>query len=190
MDDLDVKGLPSEPAVLPVRPVRPGGSEKSVSGGRGRRTVPPFDGGRLRRWTRECIASPSGYLYTRISDWPSSPVQSADGDRMEIMIADIPAGAVAEPSGLDGWLAAAVQEQQLAVEQVDAIDRLVFEDSTVVGVVFDTPDGSWAVRARHGVLVCGPPGPEIPAGTGGPAKVALVGRSASRFGRVEMLTDD
>ena len=30
----------------------------------------------------------------------------------------------------------------------------------------------------------------IPAGTGGPAKVALVGRSASRFGRVEMLTDD
>src|SRR5690349_14848423 len=57
VDDIDVKKLPEEPAVLPIRSVRPVRPEKSAPGGRGRRTVPPFDGGRLRRWTAECVAS-------------------------------------------------------------------------------------------------------------------------------------
>ncbi len=190
VDDIDVKKLPEEPAVLPVRPVRPVRPEKSASGGRGRRTVPPFDGGRLRRWTGECIASPSGYLYTRVTDWPSSShVQSADGDLVETMIADVPAEVIAEPGGLDPWLTALAEQHRLVTEPVDAINRLVFDDSTVVGVVFDTADGPLAVRVRHGVLVCGPPGVEVPRSTTA-AKVALVGRSASRFGRVELLTDD
>ena len=187
VDDIDVKKLPEQPRELPVRAVRPA-SVESASGGRKRRTVPPFDGGRLRRWTGECIASPFGYLYTRVTGWPSSHVQSADGDLVEAITADVPAGAIAEPGGLDAWLTAQAAEHHLQTEPVDAVDRLVFEDSTVIGVVFDTADGPLAVRVRHGVLVCGPPGVEGHSGDVG--RVALVGRSASRFGRVELLADD
>ncbi|MHA0286414.1 hypothetical protein ACXYX3_08165 [Mycobacterium sp. C3-094] len=184
IDDIDVKALPHQPE-LAVRAVSP---VESASNGRKRRTVPPFDGGRLRRWTGECIASPSGYLYTRVNGWPSTRVQSADGDIVDVITADVPADAVAEPGGLDSWLTGQAQARDLVAQPVDAIDRLVFDDSTVIGVVFATADGPLAVRVRHGVLVCGPPG--VAVRTDGPAgTVALVGRSASRFGRVELLTD-
>ncbi|MEH3142666.1 MAG: hypothetical protein PGN37_21345 [Mycobacterium kyogaense] len=185
IDDIDVKKLPDHPDALPVRAVKP---VEAAPAGRKRRMVPPFDGGRLRRWTGECLASPMGYLYTRVTPWPSSQVQSADGDIVEVMTADVPASAIGEPGGLDAWLTAQAREHRLVAEPVDAIDRLVFDDSTVVGVVFATADGPLAVRARHGVLLCGQPGVALqaPARTG---KVALVGRSASRFGRVELLTD-
>ncbi|MBX7450356.1 hypothetical protein GR927_20410 [Mycolicibacterium sp. 3033] len=184
IDDIDVNTLPGQPA-LPVRAVRP---VEDVPNGRKRRTVPPFDGGRLRRWTGECIASPLGYLYTRVNGWPSTRMQSADGDIVDVIAGDVPADAVAEPGGLDAWLAAQAQTHDLVAQPVDAIDRLVFDDSTVVGVVFGTADGPLAVRVRHGVLLCGPPGVAAQtAGTSG--TVSLVGRSASRFGRVELLTD-
>lgn len=184
VDDIDLKTLPEQPA-LPVRPVRP---VDTVSNGRKRRTVPPFDGGRLRRWAGECIASPSGYLYTRIDDWPSTQVQSADGDIVDVITADVPPSVIAAPGGLDAWLREQAEAHDVEARQVDAVDRLVFDDSTVVGVVFDTAEGALAVRVRHGVLLCGPPGVGLQAATPG-GSVALVGRSASRFGRVELLTD-
>lgn len=84
-------------------------------------------------------------------------------------------------------MTAQAREHRLVAEPVEAIDRLVFDDSTVAGVVFATADGPLAVRARHGVLLCGPPGLALQA-PDRPGKVALVGRSASRFGRVELLT--
>ena len=65
----------------------------------------------------------------------------------------------------------------------------------VTGAVFTTDSGPFAIRARHGVLVCRK---EIAAGDdfyrrlpGDPVlRVALVGKDASRFGRVELLTSD
>lgn len=46
---------------------------------------------------RECLASPLGYLYTRVTDWPSSQVLSADGDIVEVSTSDVPASALGEP---------------------------------------------------------------------------------------------
>ncbi|WP_255506934.1 hypothetical protein [Mycolicibacterium sp. 018/SC-01/001] len=186
VDDIDVKALPEQPRVLPVRSVRP---VESAPAGRRRQTVPPFDGGRLRRWTGECIASPLGYLYTRVTDWQATPVRSVDGDIVEVCGVDVSDGAVGESGGLDEWLAAQIERHDLTPQPVDAVERLVFDDSTVSGVVFATGDGPLAVRARHGVLLCGPRGTGLPTGDAGSGQVALVGRSASRFGRVELLTD-
>ena len=72
--------------------------------------------------------------------------------------------------------------------------RIVFEEGAVVGAEFMRPDGPLAVRARHGVTVAGG-GPYAALATGQalPAddaslRLCLVGQTASRFGRVELLT--
>ena len=187
VDDIDVKKLPDQSSALPVRAVQP--LEKLPSG-RKKRTVPEFDGGRLPRWAGECITSPLGYLYTRVTGWPSSAMQSADGGTLDIVdVYAFDAPASAEPGGLDAWLQAQVREQDLVAEPVDTIERLVFEDTTVSGVIFATADGPLAVRARHGVLLCGPPPASLQAARSVPGRLALVGRTASRFGRVELLVD-
>ncbi|MEW5808908.1 MAG: hypothetical protein AB1925_05585 [Actinomycetota bacterium] len=187
VDDIDVKKLPEQSSALPVRAVQP---YENLPSGRKKRTVPAFDGGRLRRWAGECIASPLGYLYTRVTGWPSSAMQSADGDTIDIVdVCAFDAQASTEPGGMDAWLQAQVRDQNLVAEPVDTIERLVFEDTTVSGVIFATADGPLAVRARHGVLLCGPPPASLQAERATPGRLALVGRTASRFGRVELLVD-
>ncbi len=183
--DIDVKRLPVDEAALPVRVVQ---AHREPSTNRRRRTVPAFDGGRLRRWAAECIASPTGYLYTRVTDWPSDTVESADGDLLEVAAPDV------DPSCADAGILAGLTEQarnhRIHIHPVDAVARLVFEDNAVTGVVFSTPDGPLAIRARHGVLICGgaPSGTDVPLAAG--LRPALVGRTASRFGRVELLASE
>lgn len=183
--DIDVKRLTVHEAALPVRPVRP---HREAPANRRRRTIPAFDGGRLRRWAAECIASPTGYLYTRVTDWPSDTVHSADGDLLEVAALDI--DLTRTGAGLLDELTAQARGHRIHVHPVDAVARLVFEDNVVTGVVFSTPDGPLAIRARHGVLICGgaPVGPVGPAAAG--LRPALVGRTASRFGRVELLAQE
>jgi hypothetical protein len=183
--DIDVKRLEVDDAALPVRPVQ---AHREAPTNRRRRTIPAFDGGRLRRWAAECIASPTGYLYTRVTDWPSDTVQSADGDLLEVAALDI-ATTHTDAELLDE-LTAQARAHRVRVHPVDAVARLVFEDTVVTGVVFSTSGGPLAIRARHGVLVCGgaPGGPAGAVAAG--LRPALVGRTASRFGRVELLAED
>lgn len=183
--DIDVKRLAVEDTALPVRAVR---AHREAPTNRRRRTIPAFDGGRLRRWAAECIASPTGYLYTRVTDWPSDTVQSADGDLLEVAALDV--GAARTDAELLDELTAQARAHRVRVQPVDAVARLVFEDTVVTGVVFSTSDGPLAIRARHGVLICGgaPGGPAGPVAAG--LRPALVGRTASRFGRAELLAQE
>ena len=75
------------------------------------------------------------------------------------------------------------------------LQRIVFEDGEVVGAVVATPDGPFAVRARHGVSVT-PGGPQVSTttrkllGRDATVRLCLVSRKASRFGRLELVTTD
>jgi hypothetical protein len=183
MDTSDTSGgiAQADPAVLPARRVRP---YQIVTTGKRRRVVPPFDGGLLRRWTAECIASATGYLYTRVTNWPSEQVQTSDGDLLEVTECAVPAAVTGDHEQLVGWLTAQAARLGVHAQPVEKVERLVFDETGVGGVVFGTSDGPWAVRARHGVLMCGTD--EVQVVEPG-ERLAMVGRAASRFGRVEML---
>ncbi|BBY48623.1 hypothetical protein MARA_20910 [Mycolicibacterium arabiense] len=93
---------------------------------------------------------------------------------------------------LRDWMVGQARSRGVDVLTGTPLRRLVFDDGRVVGAVFATPDGPLAVRARMGISVApnehdGFTG-EPPAGVGGEQRrVCLVGRTASRFGRVEIL---
>jgi hypothetical protein len=160
-----------------------------------RGAVAPFVGARLRDWAARCLVSPSGYLYTRMSDWQSTTLRAIDGESLEV--AEI--GSITpDPANVGGsvldWLTAQARDRRIEVHRATSLQRIVFEDGDVVGAEFATPDGPLAVRARHGVTVAsGGPQVTIAAGQPLPAddatlRVCLVGQTASRFGRVELLT--
>ncbi len=146
--DIDLSRLSAGDARLPVRSVHDPGV------GPARRTVPPFDGARLRNWAAACIASPSGYVYTRVTDWPSTTMDTDDGDALEVVDLGAWSDARDDHASALAWLGAQARERDIPMEPVDALTGLVFEDGTAVGAVFTTPDGPLAVRARHGVLIC------------------------------------
>jgi hypothetical protein len=159
--------------------------------------VAPFVGARLRDWAARCLVSPYGYLYTRVSDWRSTTLRTVDGESIEVgEIGSI----TPDPADVGGsvlnWLAAQARDRCIEVHDATSLQRIVFEEGDVVGAVFATPDGPLAVRARHGVTVAGgrqqaTVAAEQPLPVGGAAlRVCLVGRTASRFGRVELLTSE
>jgi hypothetical protein len=162
-----------------------------------RGVVAPFVGAHLRDWAARCLVSPYGYLYTRMSDWQSTTLRTIDGESLEV--AEI--GSITpDPANVGGsvldWLTAQARDRRVEVHQATSLQRIVFEDGDVVGAEFATPDGQLAVRARHGVTVAsGGPQVSIAAGQPLPAddvtlRVCLVGQTASRFGRVELLTSE
>ena len=162
-----------------------------------RGTIPTFVGARLRDWTARCLASPSGYLYTRVSDWQSTPFCTPDGDTIEV--AEI-GSMTPEPDNVAGsvldWLAAQARDRWIEAYQNCSLERIVFEEGVVVGAVFTTPEGPLAIRARHGVHVAAdglqndaPAREQLVVGEG-PLRVCLVGRAGSRFGRFELLTSE
>jgi hypothetical protein len=162
-----------------------------------RGVVAPFVGARLRDWAARCLVSPCGYLYTSVSDFRSTPLRTVDGDSLQV--AEI--GSITpDPANVGGsvldWLTTQALDRCIEVCQATSLQRIVFEDGDVVGAEFTTPDGPLAVRARHGVTVAsGGPQVTIAAGKPLPAgeaalRVCLVGQTASRFGRVELLSSE
>lgn len=184
--DLDTAALPQLDVDLPIRPA-PG--PRAAPG----RKVPPFLGSQLRDWAAECIPSPSGYLYTRVTDWTNASMESADGDAIEVAeIGSLNPGSGDIVNSVLEWLAAEAQERGVDVYPVLGLERLVFGEGDVLGAVFTTLEGSLAIRARHGVLFCRAgsptrPTPQLRVPGDTRLRVALVGKAASRFGRVELL---
>lgn len=187
--DLDAAALPQLDDDLPIRPAPQAGSDTAQE-------VPPFHGSQLRDWAARCIPSPSGYLYTRVTDWTSAAMESVDGEALEVTeIGSLKAesGDVIDTS--QGWLESEAQTHGVDIQPVQGLERLVFDDGEVIGAVFASQDGPLAVRARHGVLLCGSGqrtgrSLRMPVTGNAALRVVLVGKAASRFGRVELHTPD
>jgi hypothetical protein len=157
-------------------------------------TVAPFYGARLREWAARCLASPYGFLHTRLSDWWTTTLHTVGGEPIEV--AEI-GSMTTDPDDIGGslldWLTVQAHDRGIQLTPDCALQRIVFEEGEAVGAVFATPDGSLAIRARYGVTVAtGPRADAAPPHqwTEGSSdlRVCLVTRFASRFGRVELLT--
>jgi hypothetical protein len=163
-----------------------------------KRAVELFVGARLRDWAARCMVSPYGFLYSRISDRGATPMRTRGGEAIEVtVVGSLETGtAIDAASSLTQWLTAEAEERDLTVFDDSPLERIVFEEGDVVGAVFATPDGPYAVRARRGVTVATGGLPANPtmstANIAGhcPLQVCLVSQTASRFGRVELLTTE
>ncbi len=162
------------------------------------RAVEPFIGARLTDWAARCLTSPYGWLYTRVTGPHTTTMRTRDGDTIEVVeVSTFEPGALEfNGSALADWLTTQARERGIEVHTASPLQRIVFEDGQVVGAVVSTPDGPYAVRARHGVSVA-PSGPQVDIatrhellGSDATARLCLVSRKASRFGRLELLTTE
>jgi hypothetical protein len=92
---------------------------------------------------------------------------------------------------LDQWLSSVAHARGIDVDRQSRLRRLVFEAGQVVGAVFDTPTATFAVEARHGVmLACDAAqlAPQVASSVREPtnAEVCLVREPLSRFSRIEL----
>lgn len=187
--DIELESLPRPSVDLPVRLAS---ALPTADEGRKRR-IDTFDGAHLRDWAMQCIPARTGYLYTRVTGWDTAAWQSDDGGRLAVSEIGAMSPDVDDVGGsVLTWLTAAAEDAGVSVDRSTVLQRLIFDDGVVVGAEFDTEGGAPTVRARHGVLLCRAVGPLVtpPLPQGAEVRVALVGRLASRFGRVELLTAD
>jgi hypothetical protein len=156
------------------------------------RRVEPFVGSRLQDWAASCLASPYGFLYSRVSERRAVTMCSSRGESFEVAsIGSIEPGPDQPKFVLADWLSVQGRDRGIEVCTDSPLQRIVFEGGRVLGAVLDTPSGPCAVRARQGVLVA-TGGHELGAACDLPETatlhVSLVRQAASRFGRVELLT--
>lgn len=186
VEGLDPLARPSGASRVPMRVVRPW-----VGG----RTVEPFVGAAIRAWDAQCFGSPYGTLHSSVFGWQRTRMRSSDGESIDA----IPIGDIDWHDGLGegdllDWLGGQAHERDVEVLAASSLQRIVFEEGLIIGVVLDTPDGPYAVGTRRGVTLSPPDNGPAAAdrltdpSQGDRKQVCLVGRSASRFGRVELLT--
>jgi hypothetical protein len=161
------------------------------------RQVAPFVGARLRDWAARCLASPYGYLYTRVFDGQAETLHTSDGESLEIAeLGSMTPDRDDVGRSVTEWLTAQVNERRIEAHSGCSLQRIVFEEGAAVGALFTTPDGPVAIRARLGVMVAtgGPPlttavRQQLQTGEA-EVRVCLVSHTASRFGRIELLTSE
>lgn len=157
------------------------------------RTVAPFYGARLAKWTAECLASPYGLMHTRVTDWGTETMRTVGEGPVQAKVLGTMStdGSDGNGSSLAGWLTEAARTRGVGHLGGQAtLQRLVFEEGVVVGAVLTTAQGECAVRVRHGVTLAPAVSvPVAPARRGGPEmQIALVSKAGSRFARVDLLT--
>ena len=156
-------------------------------------TVERFVGSRLNTWATQCLSSQFGLLYTSMRHWSTTSMRSSDGESIEVLSL----GAMEWSDGLGKgalrrWMSAQARQRDIEVMSASPLERIVFEDGKIRGIVLATPDGPCAVRARAGVTFSAlDQDADLDEGvdqtSGVSRQVCLVGRTASRFGRVELL---
>lgn len=158
------------------------------------RAVTPFVGARLRAWAARCLASPSGFVRTQVTDRRWAELHTVDGELIEVIDVGSMTPTSEDAAGsLFDWLVATALDRGIRVWPDFGLQRIVFEAGQAVGAVFATPRGPVTVRAERGVtLSSGGPSGRIPVrqpawAVDEPTRVCLVSRRASRFGRVELL---
>ncbi|SEH88427.1 hypothetical protein SAMN04489835_5263 [Mycolicibacterium rutilum] len=160
------------------------------------RTVAPFVGSKLRDWAARCVATPYGFLSTRLPDWQTSTMRGADGEILEVSeLGALTPGTADVGAAVRDWLAARAAHEDIEIHGGHTLQRVVFEEGVAIGAVFDTAEGLVAIRARHGVTVAGSAaqiGGPVPANLPADAalRVCVVGQRASRFGRLELISSE
>jgi hypothetical protein len=155
-------------------------------------SIEPFFGSRLRDFSARCAVSPFGVIYSQVPD-AMTPMHSG-GETIRVAVlgdfrpeTDHPGKELAE------WVRGQADERGLPDQPGTALQRLVFEYGRVAGAELSTPSGTRLVRAVLGVALSTGPAPasdewpvqnRLPSGA---AKVAMVSRTASRFGLVELV---
>ena len=159
-----------------------------------RRTrIEPFVGSRLRDWSARCLVSPFGVVYSAVPEAGVTAMRSDSGESIRAAVlgpyttdGDRPGAALAD------WLAEEAWERDVAGHGL-GLHRLIFEWGRVAGAAIDAASGTRLIRARAGVALSTG---AVPVGATWPvqselrdvvAQVAIVGRTGSRFGRVELL---
>jgi glycine/D-amino acid oxidase-like deaminating enzyme len=159
-----------------------------------RGAVPPFHGHEMARWARDCLTSPYGLIFSRVSPLAMSDVRMQDGRTIRAgEIAEIPS---ARRSGmtLRQWLRDMAMERGVRIHGSSTIERLIFDNGQPVGVVLETLDGVRHIRARSGVLMGTSSSTAddllamYPTAVLRDGRLSLVSRNASRFARLELLT--
>jgi hypothetical protein len=158
----------------------------------------PFVGSRLRDWAARCLSSPYGVLFSRAARPQMTKMRTTKGEWIEVSVVgsfEHEAGAV-PGSALSDWLSAQARSRQIEVCPTSALQRIVFNDGQPVGAVVATAEGRHAVRARRWVSVAIGGAPVVASAAIGArsapqtTQVCIVGQTASRFGRVELLTTE
>lgn len=149
-----------------------------------RATVETFAGEQLRQWSARCLASPVGVMFTEVPPI-LTPMRAETGELITAAVlgANPPAG-----GSLTRWL-----DEQIDQFRIDApsevLDGLIYQDGRLAGAALQGEAGRRLVRASAGLAF--PVGPTHTAPPVLPAlpdvSVALVGRRAGRFARIELL---
>ncbi|WP_431234854.1 hypothetical protein ACQ856_10170 [Mycolicibacterium psychrotolerans] len=175
--DLELTAVRAEP--VPVRTDR-------------RATIEPFFGSRLRDWSVRCLASPFGVIYSQVPDI-MTPMRAESAETVRVAaLGDYRPDADRAGRALAEWLREQADEREIYGASGMVLQRLIFEHGRIAGAELSTPEQTRLVRATAGVALSIGPAPaeaDWPVQTGlpGAAQVAVVSRTASRFGRVELL---
>jgi predicted oxidoreductase len=174
----------AEDARLTRRTVRPLSSSTAAEN---------FVGAKLRDWNAQCLASPYGMLVSNVSGWRATRMRTGDGQSVEVR----PIGAIttADLAGGDaflGWMTDRVRQHDVEVREGCELERIVFDNGRIVGVVLAGPHGTTSVGVRQGLSLSAPEpvldaNPLVPADGAEDLQVCVVGQVASRFLRIELL---
>lgn len=154
----------------------------------------PFIGSRLGAWNAACLESPYGMLFSSVCGWRTAKVHSEDGHQFEVMSVGTASSAeVAAGFDVSGWLQRQAADRDVRVQRFTSLERIVFENGRVIGVELATADGVMSVRIRHGLALSASAtdADDLPHAVVGSdvddLQVCIVGKTASRFLRVELV---
>ena len=151
-----------------------------------RATVETFAGEQLRQWSACCLASPLGVMVTEVPQL-LAPMRTQTG---ELITAAVLGASPSAGAPLASWLDEQSQEHRIAAAD-EVFDGLIYQDGHLVGAALQSPQGRRLVRASAGLaFAVGPAAPAefvLPAQSAGDVSVALVGRRAGRFAKIELL---
>jgi hypothetical protein len=183
-----VGGLPADLALplLHAEPVAPRTDRRAK--------VEPFIGSRLCDWSVRCLASPFGVVYSAVPEAGVIAMRSNSGETIRAaLLGSFRPDADRPGAALSDWLSEQAQERDITGRGL-GLQRLVFEWGRVAGATVGTPSGTRLIRATDGVVLSTA---AVPAGAAWPvqpelrdcvAQVAMVSRTGSRFGRVELVS--
>lgn len=149
-----------------------------------RATVETFAGEQLRQWSARCLGSPVGVMFSEVPPM-LTPMRADTG---ELITAAVIGANPSAGAPLTRWLDEQANEFRIDAPR-EVLDGLIYQDGRLAGAALQGESGRRLVAASAGLAFSlGPAATEqlvLPALPD--ASVALVGRRAGRFAKIELL---